>query len=54
MAFVGLGTFAQVMQLCNPLVIKIKTFSVVCNHTQNTSSVGRNQLFFKSTIFVIS
>ena len=26
MGFVGLGTFAEVMQLCNPLVIKSKTF----------------------------
>ena len=26
MGFVGMGTFAEVMELCNPLVIKSKYF----------------------------
>jgi len=54
MGFVGLGTFAEVMQICNPLVIKSKTFSMICNYTRNTSSLGRDKLLFKSINFVIS
>jgi hypothetical protein len=54
MVFVGMGTFAEVMELCNPLVIKLKRFSLVCNYTRNTSSVGRNKLLVKCTIFLIS
>jgi len=37
MGFVGLGTFAEVMQECNPLVFKSKTFFpwfVIIHETQ--------------------
>jgi hypothetical protein len=54
MGFVGLVTFAEVMQLCSPLVILSKRFSMIRNHIRNTSSVGRNKLLFKSIILVIS
>ena len=54
MCFAVLGIQAEIMQVYNPLVIKSKTFSMVCNYTRNTRSLVPNQLLFKSSIFVIS
>jgi len=42
MCFAGLGTLAELMQVSKPSLIKTKCFSMVCNHTRNTRSVGHN------------
>jgi hypothetical protein len=53
MCFAGLGKIAELMQVCNTLVVQRKTFFHSKN-TRNARSVWRNQLLFKPSIFVIS